>query len=74
VAEPELTLETLLNQPTVSLRQSAKILGIGPWQAHKAVTEGTFPVPVIRVGRSIRVPTAPLRERLQIVDAPDPAV
>jgi hypothetical protein len=67
--EQDTALEDLLNQPTVSLDEAAGILGVGSWAAHKAVTEGTLPVPVIRVGRSIRVPTAPLREKRGEVQA-----
>lgn len=39
-------------------------LGIDRTTGYRAIQEGTFPVPVIRVGRLIRVPTAPLRRLL----------
>jgi hypothetical protein len=58
-------MEVLLDQPTVSLKEANAILGVGDWAGYKAVNDGTYPVPVIRVGRTIRVPSAPLREKLQ---------
>ena len=39
-------------------------LGIDRTTGYRAIKEGTFPVPVIRVGRLIRVPTAALRRLL----------
>ena len=39
-------------------------LGIDRTTGYRAIKEGTFPVPVIRVGRLIRVPTAALRQLL----------
>jgi hypothetical protein len=63
--EPD-EIRALLEQPTVSLREACDILGFGSWAGYRAVSEGTFPVPVIRVGRAIRVPTAPLRALLEI--------
>lgn len=44
-------------------------LGIDRTTGYRAIREGTFPVPVIRVGRLIRVPTAALR-RLFDPDGP----
>ena len=43
-------------------------LGIDRTTGYRAIKEGTFPVPVIRVGRLIRVPTAALR---RLLDADD---
>lgn len=60
------TVEALLAQPTISLKEAAWILEVGEWAAYKAVNDKTFPVPVIRVGRAIRVPTAPLRQELHL--------
>lgn len=39
-------------------------LGIDRTTGYRAIKEGTFPVPIIRVGRLIRVPTAALRRLL----------
>jgi predicted DNA-binding transcriptional regulator AlpA len=46
--------------PTLSLTEAALLLGIGRTSAYQMAAAGTFPVPVLRLGRSIRVPTAPL--------------
>lgn len=35
-------------------------LGIDRTTGYRAIKEGTFPVPCIRVGRLLKVPTAPL--------------
>jgi excisionase family DNA binding protein len=42
-------------------------LGIDRSTGYKAIREGTFPLPVVRVGRSIRIPTTALR-RLLLLD------
>jgi excisionase family DNA binding protein len=44
-------------------------LGIDRTTGYRAIKEGTFPLPVIRVGRLIRVPTAALRRLLATDDA-----
>jgi excisionase family DNA binding protein len=46
-------------------------LGIDRTTGYRAIREGTFPVPVIRVGRLIRVPTAALRALLQQTNTHD---
>jgi len=46
--------------PTLDLVTAARLLGIGRTVAYKLVHEGQWPTPVVRVGRIIRVPTAPL--------------
>lgn len=40
-------------------------LGVDRTTGYRAIKEGTFPVPIIRVGRLIRVPTAALRRILE---------
>lgn len=52
--------------PTVDLMTAAKILGIGRSVAYALVREGRWPTPVVRAGRLIRVPTAPLLNLLGI--------
>ena len=44
----------------VDLPTAARLLGIGRTSAYDLVRTGRWPTPVIRVGRLIRVPTAPL--------------
>jgi hypothetical protein len=46
--------------PTLDLVDAARLLGIGRTLAYEMVREETWPTPVIRTGRKIRIPTAPL--------------
>lgn len=46
--------------PTVSVEQAGKMLGIGRTLAYRLAACGELPVPIVRIGRSLRVPTAPL--------------
>ena len=45
---------------TETVTAAAARLGVDRLTAYKAIREGTFPVPVIRIGRRIVVPTAAL--------------
>lgn len=55
-----------LENPTMSIRDAAPLLGVSASTAYAAVRAGTFPVPVIHIGGRIVVPTAPLRKLLGI--------
>lgn len=57
---------------STDLVTAAAILGVGRTTAHALARAGRFPVPVIRVGRRYRVPTAPIL-RLLTLDPTDPA-
>src|SRR2546421_191185 len=56
--------------PCLSADEAFAQLGIDRTTGYRAIRDGTFPVPVIRVGRLIRVPTLALR-RLLAVEEPD---
>lgn len=58
------------SQPTTDLPTAAKILGIGRAHAYNLAARDEFPVPLIRLGARIVVPTAPLRELLGITQQP----
>lgn len=45
---------------TYSVAEAAQVLGISRGAAYDSITAKTFPVPVIRIGRNIRVPRRPL--------------
>jgi hypothetical protein len=45
---------------TLTLPEAARLLGIGRTHAYTLAAHGDFPVPVMRLGRVVRVPTAPL--------------
>jgi hypothetical protein len=51
---------------------AGSILGLSRTQSYEALKAGNFPISVIRVGRRIVVPTAPLL-RLLGLDEPTPA-
>jgi len=44
--------------PALTVIQAARLLRIGRSSAYQAVQAGTWPTPIIRVGRSIRIPAA----------------
>ena len=48
-------LPSILNLPT-----AAKVLGIGRSLGYELVRTGQWPTPVVRVGKLIKIPTAPL--------------
>jgi len=48
----------------VDLPTAARALGLGRSAAYELVRLGAWPTPVLRLGRLIRVPSAPLLELL----------
>lgn len=54
----------LPDTPTTTVEVTAYLLGVAPWTLYKAIREGTAPVPVIKVGKRIVVPTAAVRRLL----------
>jgi len=52
--------------PTVSVAVTAKALGISRQHAYELAARGALGVPVLRLGRTMRVPTAELRRVLGI--------
>jgi predicted DNA-binding transcriptional regulator AlpA len=53
----------------VDLPTAARALGLGRTAAYELVRTGEWPTPVIRLGRLIRVPSAPLVELLGLQPA-----
>lgn len=67
----DITPEELLALPAVvDLTTAARVLGIGRTCAYELVRTGAWPTPVLRVGRLIRIPTAPLLDLLSVERAP----
>jgi predicted DNA-binding transcriptional regulator AlpA len=59
----------------VDLTTAARVLGLGRSAAYELVRTGAWPTPVLRLGRLIKVPSAPLVELLCLGGgAPDEAV
>lgn len=57
----------------VDVATAARVLGVGRGAAYELVRTGGWPTPVIRLGRLIKVPTAPLLALLgQPIKAPNP--
>ena len=60
-----MTADELRALPTVvDLPTAARALGVGRSAAYELVRLGTWPTPIFRLGRLIRVPSAPLLELL----------
>lgn len=57
----------------VTADEAFAALGVDRTTGYRAIREGTFPLPVVRVGRIIRVPAAALRRLLDpgILREPD---
>lgn len=55
--------------PALGLRAAASWLGISPTTAYRLVEDNRFPVPVHRIGTSLRVPTTALLTYLGITTA-----
>jgi excisionase family DNA binding protein len=51
-------------RPVISAEEAFEHLGVDRTTGYRAIKDGKFPLPVIRVGRLIRVPTAPLMRLL----------
>lgn len=58
---------------TLSVRQAAELLGISASTAYKLVREDQFPVPTLKFGGRILVPTQPLLEALHLEELPTQA-
>lgn len=46
----------------VDLPTAARVLGLGRSAAYELVRTGTWPTPVLRLGKLIKIPSAPLVE------------
>jgi len=57
------------NRSTVTVEEAARLLGIGRSLAYEAVRNGSFPVPIIRVGARYLIPRAALERLLMGEDA-----
>ncbi len=51
-------------RPTIPVREAFALLGTSAPTGYEQIRQGNFPVPVLRLGRSLKVPTAPLLELL----------
>ena len=58
--------------PMLDVTTTAALLGISRATAYRLAADNDLPVPVQRVGHSLRVPTAPLLALLGLTPAPTP--
>jgi predicted DNA-binding transcriptional regulator AlpA len=57
----QMTVEQMLSlPPVVDVLTAAAILGIGRTAAYELIRSGHWPTPILRLGKLIRVPSAPL--------------
>jgi excisionase family DNA binding protein len=55
-------MKTAASEPlTMSLAEAAKVLGIGVSTAYRLCSRGEFPVPVLRIGGTVKVSTRRLK-------------
>jgi excisionase family DNA binding protein len=59
---PDVTIPDPRVTPTISVTQAARLLGVGKSTAYEAAARGDLPS--IRLGRTVRVPTAKLLDLL----------
>jgi predicted DNA-binding transcriptional regulator AlpA len=52
--------------PVVDVPTAAAVLGVGRTAAYELIRAGQWPTPVLRLGKLIRVPTAPLLELVKV--------
>ena len=52
--------------PVVDVPTAAAILGIGRTAAYELIRLGKWPTPVLRLGKLIRIPSAPLLELVKV--------
>src|SRR6266704_412389 len=64
VERPRATIPDPAEQPTLSAEEAFRLLGCGRTSGYEMIRRDEFPVPVLHLGRVIRIPTAPLLEPL----------
>jgi excisionase family DNA binding protein len=66
-AAPGSTLDDLTAlPPTLDVETAARLLGIGRTTAYQLAARNALPIPVLRIGRTLRIPTTPLLTLLGI--------
>lgn len=58
------------NQPTLSVREAAPLLGVSPATLFRAIAEDRSPVAFVKVGTRVQIITADLRRVLHLPDSP----
>jgi hypothetical protein len=58
--------------PTLNVEEAARLIGCGRTACFESIRRGDFPVPVLRIGTRIKIPTRPLLELLGIAPEASP--
>lgn len=61
----------ILNAAAVNLLTACTAMGINPATGSRLIAAGAFPVPIVRMGTRVVVPTAPLLKLLHLDDTVD---
>lgn len=56
--------------PVIDVATAATVLGIGRSAAYVLIRTGEWPTPILRLGKLIRIPTAPLLELVNVTREP----
>ena len=62
MSEARMSKVEIPDAPTVSVEEAGRVLGLGRSKSYEAARSGE--IPVLRFGRTLRVPTAALRQML----------
>lgn len=65
---PAAAKEAILAAAAVNLTLACAAMDISPTTGSRLIARGEFPVPIIRMGARVIVPTAPLRQLLHLDD------
>jgi predicted DNA-binding transcriptional regulator AlpA len=57
--------------PMIGIPTVAHLLGISRASAYRLAARDALPVPVVRIGHCLRIPTAPLLAAIALTPAPD---
>ena len=52
--------------PVIDVPTAAAVMGIGRTAAYELIRTERWPTPILRLGKSIRIPTQPLLDLLQV--------
>jgi hypothetical protein len=58
--------------PMIGIPTAARLLGISRASAYRLAAQDALPVPVVRIGHSLRIPTTPLLAALALIPVPEP--
>jgi predicted DNA-binding transcriptional regulator AlpA len=64
--------ELLALPPVVDVPTAAAVLNLSRTNAYELIREDAWPTPVLRIGRLIRIPTAPLLKLVGVEPDPKP--